>query len=102
MVERGLSQLRGFLRGHVVEVFSVDTTEVAYLRHQGGMLSPTFNELAQRILRWAEREEVSTRPQFVPAGTTLSQTLSLSLSCPNQVVGTECILFQVFDSLHRH
>ena len=65
-VERVLSQLRRFLRGLVVKVFSIDTTAVAYLRHQGGILTPTFIELAQRIFRWGMRMEVSTRLQFVP------------------------------------
>ena len=50
-VERGLSQLRSFLRGLVFEVFSVYSTAVAYLRHQGGTLSSAFIGLVQRILR---------------------------------------------------
>ena len=47
-------------------VFSVYTTAVAYLRHQGDTLSSFFIELAQRIFRQAERVEISTRPRFVP------------------------------------
>ena len=50
-VERGLSQLRSFLRGLVFEVFSLYSTAVAYLRHQVGTLSSSFMELVQQILR---------------------------------------------------
>ena len=96
-VERGLYQLRHCLRGHVVAVFSDNTTAVAYLRHQGGTLSPALNEIAQRILRWAEREEVTISPQFVPGK---NSVVADAFSRPNQVVGTEWRLHQeVLDSL---
>ena len=98
-VERGFSKLRSILRGHVVVVFSDNTATVAYLRHQGGMLSPTLNEVAQRILRWTEREKISLLPQFVPGRNNM---LADALSHPNQVVGTEWTLHQeVFDSLRK-
>ena len=45
---------RTSLEGRVVSVFSDNTTAVAYLRRQGGTLSPALNVVAQRILRWAE------------------------------------------------
>ena len=97
-VERGLSKLRSVLRGRVVVMFLADTTAVAYLRHQGGTLSPTLNEVAQRILCWAEQEEISL-PQFVPGK---DSVVADSLSWPNQVVGTEWTLHQeVFDSLRK-
>ena len=98
-VERGLSKLRSVLRGRVVAVFSGNTTAVVYLRHQGGTLSPTFNEVAQRILCWAEQEEISLLPQFVPGK---DNVVADSLSHPNRVVGTEWTLHQeVFDSLRK-
>ena len=91
--------LRKFLRGHVVAVLSDNTTAVSYLRHQGGSLSPTLNEVAQRILRWAEREETSICPQFVPGR---NNVVADTLCRPNQVVGTEWTRYQeVFDSLCR-
>ena len=99
MVERGLSQLRRVLRGHVVAVFSDNTTVVAYLRHQGGTLSPTLNEVARRILRWVEQEEISLLPQFVPGR---NNVVADALSRPSHVVETEWMLHQeVFDSLHK-
>ena len=49
-VERGLSRLRRFVWCFVFEVFSVYTTAVASLGHQGGPFSSSFSELAQRIL----------------------------------------------------
>ena len=78
--ERGLFQLRRFLRGHVVALFSDNTTTVAYLRHQGGTLSLALNEVVQRILHWAEREEISIRPQFVPGK---NNVVADAVSCPN-------------------
>ena len=50
-VERGLSQLQKFLWGLVFQFFSVYTTAVPYLRHQVGLLSSSFIELDQQILR---------------------------------------------------
>ena len=83
----------------MVAVFSNNTTAVAYLRHQGGTLSATLNSVAQRILRWATREEISICPQFVPGR---NNVVADALSRPNQVVGTEWTLHQeVFDSLRK-
>ena len=48
-VERDLSQLRRFLWCLVFEVFSVYTTAVAYLRHQGGPLSSSLVLWLDRI-----------------------------------------------------
>ena len=68
-------------------------------RHQGGTLSLALNEVAQRILRWAEREEISICPQFVPGKNNVVEDALLR---PNQVVGTEWTLYQeVFDSLRK-
>ena len=98
-VERGLFQLRWCLKGHVVAVFSNNTTAVAYLRHQGGTLSSTLNSVAQQILHWAEREGISICPHFVPGKNIV---VANALSHPNQVVGTEWTLHQeVSDSLRK-
>ena len=72
-------------------VFSDNTTAVAYLRHERGTLSPTLNELAQRILRWAVQEEISLLPQFDPGK---DNVVADSLSHPNQRVGMEWTLHQ--------
>ena len=67
--------------------------------HQEGTLSPTLNEVAQQVLHWVEREEISIRPQFVPSK---KNVVADALSHPNQVVGTEWTLHQeVFDSLRK-
>ena len=50
-VEKDLSQLWRFLWGLVFKFFSVYTTAVPYLRHQVCLLSSSFIELDQRILR---------------------------------------------------
>ena len=50
-VERGLLAFVDSLRGKVVALFCDNTTAIAYLRKQGGTLSPHLNEVAQRVLR---------------------------------------------------
>ena len=98
-VEMGLYQLRHCLKGHVVAVFSDNTTAVAYLRHQVGTLLSALNEAAQQILRWVKREKIYIRPQFVPGK---NNVVADALSRPNQVVGTEWTIHQeVFNSLHK-
>ena len=88
-VERGLRALCACLEGRVVAVFSDNTTAVAYLRRQGGTLSPTLNAVPQRILRWAEQLNMILMPQFVPGS---NNVVTEVLSRPNQVLGSEWML----------
>ena len=90
-VERGLRALCTCLGGRVVAVFSDNTTAVAYLRRQGGTLSPALNAVAQRILRWAEQLNIILMPQFVPGRNNVAAD---ALSRPNQVLGSEWMLHQ--------
>ena len=53
-VKLGLHQFQSSLQGRMVAVFCDNTTEVAYLRKEGGTRSPLLNALAQAILRWSE------------------------------------------------
>ena len=64
-----LLALRGFLpslRGHVVAVFSNNTTALAYLKKQGGTHSSTLNTVAQLVLRFCEDSHIQLLPQFIP------------------------------------
>ena len=98
-VEKGLRALCTCLEGRVVAVFSDNTTAVAYLRRQGGTLSPALNAVAQRILRWAERLNIILMPQFVPGR---NNVVADALSRPNQVLGSEWMLHQdVFNWLRQ-
>ena len=97
-VERGLRALRSYLEGRVVAVFSDSTTVVAYLRRQGGTLSPALNTVAQRILRWTEQLNIVLMPQFVPGR---NNVVADALSLPNQVIGSEWMLHQVVFSWLR-
>ena len=98
-VERGLRALCTCLEGRVVAVFSDNTTAVAYLRRQGGTLSPALNAVAQRILHWAERLNIILMPQFVPGR---NNVVADSLSRPDQVLGSEWMLHQdVFNWLRQ-
>ena len=98
-VERGLRALCTCLEGRVVAVFSDNTTTVAYLRRQGGTLSPALNAVAQRILRWAEQLNIILMPQFVPGR---NNVMADALSCPDQVLGSEWMLHQdVFNWLRQ-
>ena len=98
-VKRGLRALCTCLEGRVVAVFSDNTTAVAYLRRQGGALSPALNAVAQRILRWAEWLNIVLMPQFVPGR---NNVVADALSRPNQVLGSEWMLHQdVFNWLRQ-
>ena len=98
-VERGLRALCTCLEGRVVTVFSDNTTAVAYLRRQGGTLSPALNAVAQRILRWAEQLNIILMPQFVPGRNNM---VADTLSRPDQVLGSEWMLHQgVFSWLRQ-
>ena len=91
-LERGPRVLCVCLEGWAVAVFSDNTTAVAYLRRQGGILSPALNAVAQRILRWAEQLNIVLMPQFVPGR---NNVVADALSRPNQVIGSEWVLHQV-------
>ena len=98
-VERGLRALCTCLEGRVVAVFSDNTTAVAYLRRQGGTLSPALNAVAQRILHWAEQLNIILMPQFVPGR---YNVVADALSRPDQVLGSEWMLHQdVFNWLRQ-
>ena len=98
-VERGLRALCTCLEGRVVAVFSDNTTAVAYLRKQGGTLSPALSAVAQHILRWAEGLNIILMPQFVPGR---NNVVADVLSHPNQVLGSEWMLHQdVFNWLRQ-
>ena len=98
-VERGLRALCTCLEGRVVAVFSDNMTTVAYLRRQGGTLSPALNAVAQRILRWAEELNIILMPQLVPGR---NNVVADALSRPNQVLGSEWMLHQdVFNWLRQ-
>ena len=98
-VERGLRALCTCLEGQVVAVFSDNTTVVAYLRRQGGTLSPSLNAVAQCILRRAEQLNIILMPQFVPGR---NNVVVGALSRPDQVLGSEWMLHQdVFNWLRQ-
>ena len=90
-MERGLRALCTCLEDRVVTVFSDNTTAVAYLRRQGGTLSPALKAVAQRILRWMEELNIILMPQFVSGR---NNVVADALSRPNQVLGSEWMLHQ--------
>ena len=68
-------------------------------RANGGTRSPVLNSIAQRILRWAEKIELVLAPQFIQGK---NNVLADSLSRPNQIQGSECILKrEVFQELNN-
>ena len=90
-IRLGLLHFSEDLEGKAVAVFSDNATAIAYLRNQGGTLSRLLNNEAQKILRWAEEQEVSIIPQFIPGR---NNVLADSLSRHNQVIGSEWTLAQ--------
>ena len=98
-VEKGLLSLRPFLQEGPIAVFCDNTTAISYLRKQGGSLSASLNEVAQRVLRWCELENLVLCPQFVMGR---SNVVADALSRPDQVLGSEWILHQdVFNELRK-
>ena len=80
-------------------VFCDNTTEVAYLRKEGGTRSTLLNTLAQEILRWTESLSILLAPQFLPGS---NNVLADALARPHQLPHTEWSLHMtVFLSLRR-
>ena len=77
------------LRGRVVAVFSDNTTDLVYLKKQGGTRSSTLNLVAQSVLRLCEESQVRLLPQFIPGKLNV---LADSLSRRSQVIGSEWTL----------
>ena len=97
--ERPQGSLYLFGRFGLSQSSSDNMTAVAYLRRQGGTLSPALNAVAQRILRWAEELNIIQMPQFVPGR---NNVVADALSRPNQVLGLEWMLHQdVFNCLRQ-
>ena len=90
-VKLGLLHFQDEVQGRTIAVFTDNSTAVAYLKKQGGTVSPLLNLEAQSILRWAEMNEVSLVPQFILGS---HNVLADSLSRKNQVIGSEWTLCQ--------
>ena len=98
-IERALEFFAPLLQNSSVAVFADNSTTIAYLRNQEGTRSPLLNAIAQRILRWAESRQVTLAPQFIMG---CHNVLADSLSCPNQVLGSEWPLkTEVFQELRK-
>ena len=98
-VEKGLLAFLPLIRGTSVAVFSDNTTADAYLRNQGGLRSPLLNSVAQRILRWAEENQIFLLPQFVLGKLNVVADI---LSRPEQDFGSEWTLHpEVFRDISR-
>ena len=94
-VERGLLSFQALLVDSTVSIFVDNATAVAYLRKQGGTRSSTLNANTQRISRWTEPLCIIPASQFIMGRYN-------SLSCPNQILGSEWTLkMEVFWDLRR-
>ena len=85
----GNSWLPPSLSGHLVSLFTNNTTTLSYLRKEGGTRSSTPNAVAQAILHLCEDNGVRLLPQFVPGRLNV---LADSLSRGSQVQGLEWTL----------
>ena len=89
-----LLAIRGFLhllRDQSVSLFTDNTTDLAYLRKEGGTRSSTLNAVAQAILRLCELNAVRLLPQFGPGRLNV---LADFFSRGSQVLGSEWTLCQ--------
>ena len=97
-IERALLWFAPHLAGSSVAVFADNSTAISYLRNHGGTHSSFLNSIAQRILRWAEDLSVVISPQFIMGE---HNVLADAISRPNQILGSEWTLKQVFRDLCR-
>ena len=88
-VERGLHHFAPKVVNSPVAVYADNSTAVAYLRNQGGTLSPLLNSIVQRILWWAESLPLVLALQFIMGK---NNALVDALSRPNQILGSEWTL----------
>jgi hypothetical protein len=85
-VQNCLQAFHSQLTGKHVTICGDNTTCLAYLRNQGGTLSPNLSKKAEEILLWAENQGISIATQFVPGA---MNVLADQLSRPNQILPTE-------------
>ena len=98
-IERALRWFAPHLAGSSVAVFADNSTDISYLRNQGGTHSSFLNSIAQRILRWVEDLSVVISPQFTMGK---HNVLADALSRSNQILGSEWTLKrEVFGDLCR-
>ena len=90
-IHLALLQFQDQLSGLTVAILSDNTTALAYLKNQGGTISPTLNSLAQEILRWAEEKDIRLIPQFVMGERNIVADV---LSRTNKVLGSEWTINQ--------
>ena len=90
-IRLGLSHFAPQIEGQTVAVFSDNSTAVAYLRKEGGTVSPLLNQEAQLILRWTESLGISLIPQFIMGS---NNVIADALSRQGQVLGSEWTLCQ--------
>ena len=63
-LEKGLLAFLPCVQGKSVAIFTDNMTALEFRRRQGGTSSPLFNVIAQRILRWAEVQEIRLFPDM--------------------------------------
>ena len=63
-IEKGLLAFLPCVQGKSVAIFTDNMTALEFRRRQGGTSSPLFNVIAQRILRWAEVQEIRLFPDM--------------------------------------
>ncbi|XDV31685.1 hypothetical protein PO909_002648 [Leuciscus waleckii] len=65
-VDNALTRFCPQIRGHHVLVRSDNMSVVAYINHQGGIISRTLRRLTERLLVWAQHNLCSLRAAHVP------------------------------------
>ena len=98
-IKLGLLSFQETLSDKAVAIYSDNTSAIAYLRNQGGTISPSLVQEAREIILWAENHNVHLFPQFIMGK---MNVLADSLSRANQVIGSEWTLNQeVVNSLMK-
>ena len=96
-IHLGLLHFHHSLMGRSVGAFLDNTTDLSYIRKQGGTFSPALNHKAQLLLCWVESLGITLVPQFIMGAWNV---VADSLSRQDQVISSEWILAQeVVDEL---
>ncbi|XP_066958908.1 uncharacterized protein [Macrobrachium rosenbergii] len=87
----GLQCFQDRLMGHLVALMSDNTTMVAYVNKQGGLVSRALHELMLQVHQWAVAHSVELLARYIPGK---RNVLADTLSRQDQVVGSEWSLHQ--------
>ena len=65
-IKLALSHWKVHCRGKTISLFTDNTTVVAYIRNQGGLVSWTLFQLVQELLLWTKEQQITLMVRHIP------------------------------------